>query len=231
MSTFSDVLIRHIRDVKRASIAIDAGRLAVVIANLTFLHDSVVATEQLLKEAAESTDLLPRSPFHDRLSKYYRSHLDEERDHVKWLRDDLNSAGVSVGEADRLAMAMVGTQYYLLKHAHPVALLGYMAVVEGDPVPVDVVELLERAHGKDLLRFVRIHALTDLEHRKELFEIINQSPEPLYDLIARSADNTLDYYVQAAATWGLDKTSIPRFINLGEELVGHFHSLDRHDTI
>ena len=85
---------------------------------------------------------------------------------------------------------------------HPAALLGYMAVVEGDPVPLEVVDLLERAHGKDLLRFVRFHALKDLEQRIELFEVIDDAPKPLRNYIEQSAENALDYFIQAAATWG-----------------------------
>jgi hypothetical protein len=102
-------------------------------------------------------------------------------------------------------MAMVGTQYYLIKHSHPAALLGYMAVVEGDPVPLEVVDLLERTHGQDLFRFVRFHALKDLEHRTELFEVIDHAPQPLRGLISQSAENTLYYFIHAAAAWGLSK--------------------------
>jgi hypothetical protein len=202
---FSDVLLEHIRDVKR-SFTIDASQLAVVIANLIFLHDFVVASEQLLIEAVESIDLLPGSSFHARLAEYYRSHLDEERDHVKWLREDLKSVGVSVPAAlpNKSATAMAGSQYYLLKHAHPAALLGYMAVLEGDPTPVEVVDSLEHAYGKPLLRFVRIHAVKDLEHRKELFEVIDDTPDSLRDLIAYSTDNTLDYMIAAARAWGVE---------------------------
>lgn len=204
---FSDVLITHIRDVKRTSFNNDASRRTVIIANLIFLYDAVVASERLLIEAADSTDQLLPSSFHERLGKYYRSHLNEERGHDKWLQEDLKSAGVKVplGLPNRPAMAMVGTQYYLIKHTHPAALLGYIAVLEGDPTPVEVVDTLEQAHGKPLLRCARIHALKDLEHRKELFEIIDDTPESLRGLIAYSTDNTLDYIIQAAQTWDVGK--------------------------
>jgi hypothetical protein len=204
---FSDILTAHIRDVKRTSFTIDASRLAVIKANLIFLYDAVVASEQLLIEAAASTDQLSPSSFHERLRKYYRSHLNEERGHDKWLKEDLKSIGIEVpaGLPNRPAMAMVGTQYYLIKHRHPAALLGYIAVLEGDPTPVEVVDALERAHGRPLLRFVRIHSLKDLEHRKELFEVIDASPEALHGLISYSTDNTLDYIIQAAGTWGAEK--------------------------
>jgi hypothetical protein len=198
---FSDVLLQHTRDVKRGSFLI-ANRRAVIISNLVFVHDSSVAIYRLLIEAAESTDLLPRSPFHERLAEYYRSHADEERDHAQWFREDLESVGRAPAELpDQLAMGMAGSQYYLLKHAHPVALLGYMAVLEGDPTPIEVVQSLEHAYGEQLLRCVRYHAVNDLEHRKELFAVIDDTPESLRGLIAYSADNTLDYIIQAARTW------------------------------
>jgi hypothetical protein len=199
---FSDILLQHTRDVKRRLFIIE-NRRAVVIRNLVFVHDSSVAIHQLLIEAAESTDLLPRSSFHERLAKYYKSHADEERDHASWFREDLESVDQAPAELpNQLAMAMAGSQYYLLKHVHPAALLGYMAVLEGDPTPVEVVEAMERAHGKQLLRCVRFHAVNDLEHRKELFEVIDETPQSLRGLIAYSADNTLNYLIQAARTWG-----------------------------
>jgi Iron-containing redox enzyme len=200
---FSDVLLKHINDVKQASYTIDTGRRSVLIANLIFLHDAVVASEQLLIEAAEAIDLLSQSSFHTRLATYYRSHLDEERDHVKWVREDLKSVGVNVPAElpGNLAMAMAGSQYYLLKHAHPAALLGYMAVLEGDPTPLETIDFLEQAYGKQLLRFARIHATKDLEHRKDLFEVIDNAPTSLRRLIAYSTDNTLDFMIAAARTW------------------------------
>jgi len=198
---FANALAERIRDVKKASARIDVMSFDVLAANLLFMHDAVVASERLLVEAAEAADLLPRSPFHDRLSAYFRSHLEEERGELKWLQEDLGSANITPGVPDPLAMAMVGTQYYLMKHVHPAALLGYMAVVEGDPVPVDVVRVLERTHGKQLLRFVRLHAIKDLKHREELFEVIDLSPPLIRGLVVHSAENTLRYLVDAARAW------------------------------
>jgi hypothetical protein len=213
MAQSSDVLLENIRSVKRTSFTIDTSRITVVIANLIFLHDVIAASEQLLIEAAEGLELLPRNSFHSRLAKYYRSHLDEERDHVKWLREDLKSAGVNVPAEwpHKLAMAMAGSQYYLLKHAHPAALLGHMAVLEGDPTPIEVIESLEQAHGKQLLRCVRFHAEKDLEHRKELFEVIDDAPESLCGLIGYSTGNTLDYMMQAARTWAVKNDAKERY--------------------
>jgi hypothetical protein len=52
-----------------------------------------------------------------------------------------------------------------------------------------------------LFRFMRFHAVKDLEHRKELFSIINQAPAGPAELIAYSAENVLEYFSRAAAVW------------------------------
>ncbi len=199
--SFSGALLTRIRDAKRELMSIDGRRIAVVIKNLTFLHDAVVASEQLLFEAAQLVDSLPHEPFQSRLSEYYRSHLEEERGHLTWLRSDLESVGVHPGAPNQHAMEMVGTQYYLLKHVHPAALLGYMAVVEGDPVSLAVVDSLEGLHGTTLFRFLRFHAAKDLEHRIELFEVMDAAPESAKQVIAQSAEIVLEKISQATAQW------------------------------
>jgi hypothetical protein len=206
----SDDLLAHVRDVKRTSFTIDVSRPNMVIDNVIFLHDAVVASEQLLIEAVDAIELRPQNLFDARLRNYYRSHLDEERDHIKWVRDDLKSVGVVPGKLpNKWAMGMAGSQYYLLKHTHPAALLGYMAVLEGDPTPVEAIESLEHVYGKKLLRFARFHAAKDLEHRKELFEIIDDAPDSLVGLIAYSTASTLDYMITAARTWGVPEKVTP----------------------
>jgi len=54
-------------------------------------------------------------------------------------------APVARGGAGRRGSARVGAQYYWIHHFHPVALLGYIAVLEGrPPSPTLVEELIER---------------------------------------------------------------------------------------
>lgn len=168
----------------------DAGNRDGVIQNLVFLYHACVASEGLLEEAGGIAK--------DRLADYYRSHLEEEKDEIRVLREDLASAGVTPGMPDEYSMAMVGTQYYLLKHVDPVCLLGYMAVQEADPSPIELVERLEELHGKKLFRFLKMHAIKDMEHRKELIELIDSIPEEQHGMIWFSADNTLRYLARAA---------------------------------
>jgi hypothetical protein len=191
---FSDQLIEHIRGVKR-TIAMDISRLEVVLGNLKFIYWTCLASEQLLIDAAEFTFDFPR------LAEYYQSHLEEERGEIEILVEDLESGKVDPGEPDPIAMAMIGTQYYLIKHVNSAALLGYMAVQEADPTPIEVVEALEKTYGKNLFRFVRMHAIKDLEHRKELIEVIDLAPKHLRPVIFNSSDSALGYMKGAAQIW------------------------------
>jgi hypothetical protein len=191
---FRAALMERVCQVKRAAVLVDFASPISLAANLQFLHDAMVGSEQLLRDAAAEAD--------GALADYYWEHLEEERDHVEWLREDLATGGVTLGPPDPLAMAMVGTQYYMLKHLHPASLLGYLAMTEGDPVAIETVEQLEQAYGVPLLRCIRYHATADLEHREVLFRVIEAMPERQHALIASSAENALAYLVAAATKWG-----------------------------
>lgn len=200
---FAANLLKMNSSTRRVAASIDPSQRQVVIDNLLFIRDCVVATEKLLEEGADATLVLSPSSFHSALLQYFKKHLEEERGHLDWIERDLRAAGVQGRETCRYAMALVGTQYYLIKHVHPVALLGYMAVVEGDPVSIDVVEAIENEHGFEALTFLRAHAVTDLEHKKELERMIDSAPEALRPLIERSAENVLQYLIQASNSWGI----------------------------
>ena len=208
MTRPSLAMLSRIQDAKRASRKLDASSTDLVVKNLVFVHDAVVATEQLLAEASDVAAALGGSAFDDRLADYFLRHLEEERDHVAWLRRDLESFGVRLGLPDRIAMAMVGTQYYLIKHVHPASLLGYMMVVEGDPTPLAAVDLLEKLHGRNLLRFLRVHATNDLDHRRELFELVDSAPAAVLGHVDFSMRNALACVLEAGERW-LDIESDP----------------------
>src|SRR5208282_4939709 len=215
---FSGTLLMRIHQRKTAMV-INCLRRELLIRNLEFLHSACVASEQLLLDAAGVADSLPRTPFNKKLSEYYHSHFEEEKGEISILVEDLAWAGVPPPPPCEFAMGMIGTQYYLIKHVHPSALLGYMAVQEADPTPVEVVEKFERLHGKDLFRFLRLHAIKDLEHRKELLYLINDTPIEFHDLITQSAENSLCYYAAAINTWYVpDQNSVP----IGERPVPEF---------
>lgn len=171
-----------------------------MIDNLVFMHQVIIASENLLRTAIAACD---DTPFGRRLAAYYRAHLDEERGHEQWLAEDLASAGIDVAAMplSLKAVEMAGTQYYVIQHVHAVSLLGYMAVLEGDPMPLETVAALEAAHGKALFRTLRYHAEHDIEHGKDLNEILGEVPQELMHHVINSANQTRHYLTEAAKEW------------------------------
>lgn len=76
-----------------------------------------------------------QGPLEEWLKQYYMDHATEEEEHGEWLLEDLDSLGVGRGRVlERLpyasVAALVGSQYYWMKHVHPIAYLGFIAVLE-----------------------------------------------------------------------------------------------------
>jgi len=198
----AQAVIAAINTVYRASAPVNFLDKSVALSNLVFMHQVITASESLMQEALKVAE----AP----LSAYLTAHAEEEQDHAQWLAADLLTAGVDVEKLPkfRRAVAMAGSQYYLIKHQSPYALIGYMAVLEGLPVALETVDALEQAHGKDLFRTLRYHAEHDLEHRKELFAFIDENPRPE---IMQSAVETAKYMnelsddLQNGSLWDLIK--------------------------
>jgi hypothetical protein len=171
--TLSDKIITTVGRLRENSPRINLTNRSTLIHNLLWMYQVMCASESLMEEA------IPLSP--PTLATYLRHHLEEERNHDEWLADDLVSIGVDVEvmPLNRNAVELAGTQYYLIKHVSPVCLLGYMAVLEGFPFPVSACDELETLHGKKVIRCLRYHAENDIEHRKELFRIIDKMNNPL----------------------------------------------------
>jgi Iron-containing redox enzyme len=194
-------LVQYIRHARSAA-PVDLSDPRVLTRNLLFLHDCVVATQPLMLDAAVMAMMKRGDGYCGALARYYREHCEEEAGHLQWLQDDMAALGIVPNDPpDPLAMAMIGTQYYLLKHMHPATLLGYFAVAEGEPTSLDLVAELERIHGIAGMTFIRQHAISDLEHRHDVHHMIDAAPESLMPAIRLSAHNVLGYYAFAAQAW------------------------------
>jgi Iron-containing redox enzyme len=106
---------------------------------------------------------------------YLAHHIREERHHDDWLLADLGVLGVtSEAVSSRMpsptVAALVGAQYYWIQHYHPVALLGYIAVLEGTPPVAEHVEGVIARTGipRDAFRTILRHADLDPHHRDGL---------------------------------------------------------------
>jgi hypothetical protein len=144
---------------------------------------------------------MSQSSYSRQLLHYYIEHLQEERDHARWLYEDLTTHGITLVKPDEYAMSMIGVQYYMVFHLHPCSILGYMAVVEGVPTPLPEIERLEKIYGRKLFRFARYHAEKDQVHKIELFQKISETPQEYQMLIFNSAESTLRFISEAAKGW------------------------------
>jgi len=150
----------------------------------TLLHQIVRASVPLMElassVAAQRADV---DPVCRHLQPYLATHAIEERDHDEWLWQDFETAGIPREEilgqipAPNVA-ALVGAQYYWVQHHHPVALLGYMRVLEGNPPSISHVELLERKSKlpRALFRTYRLHGELDPDHIREMDSFIDSLP-------------------------------------------------------
>lgn len=149
---------------------------------LRVLHGMVRATVPLVLDA--TTACLSRDDrIAGRLACYLTRHVHEEYGHDLDVVRDYAAAG---GDRDALlngpqnpaVAAIVGCQYYWIRHVHPVALLGHIAVLEGYPPPAGLAPFLARHTGlpQDAFSTLTKHASLDGTHREELWRAIDGLP-------------------------------------------------------
>jgi hypothetical protein len=115
------------------------------------------------------------------LDRYLRRHIVEERGHDDWILADLAAAGATpdLRAAPPPAVArLVGPQYYWILHHDPVALLGYIAVLEGNaPAPALADWIVARTGlPPGAVRTVRDHAVLDVAHADEVLALLDALP-------------------------------------------------------
>ena len=135
------------------------------------------------------------------LAKYLDHHIAEEADHEAWLLDDMEFIGMDrdwvLSRPPSPAVAtLIGAQYAWILHAHPVALFGYLILLEGNPPLIEHLEEIQRKTGypAEAFRCLREHAIADPDHIMELNRTLDEmplSPEQT-SLVAMSAFHALD---------------------------------------
>jgi hypothetical protein len=176
-------------------------RLAELIPDYLFLIHSIIrASVPLMERARDRSALLGgKDSLAESLAEYLGQHVNEERHHDDWLLDDLDELGIS-REAVWSRMpsptvaSLVGAQYYWINHHHPVALLGYIALLEGDPpVESQIADVIDRTGlpERAFRTFIK-HARLDPHHRDDLNSALDSMPltEEHETLIATSALET-----------------------------------------
>jgi hypothetical protein len=168
---------------------------------LATMHGIVRSAVPLIEAAAErARELAPDDEVAALLAPYLAHHAPEEAGHDRWLLQDLEALGADPDEALRRTPSarvatLVGAQYYWLRHAHPVSLLGHMAVVEGYGPRPGFAQRLQELTGYPIeaFRAIKRHEKLDIAHRRELYETIDSLPlRPEHEsLIGVSALHTM----------------------------------------
>jgi pyrroloquinoline quinone (PQQ) biosynthesis protein C len=148
---------------------------------LRVMHGVIRASVPLMRLAARRcTELGPRDPVAAPLRRYLDRHIVEEHEHDEWLLADLAALGHDPGRAraeqpSPAVARLVGAQYYWTQHHHPVALLGYIAVLESNAPAASLAGWLVSAAGVPTagVRTVRAHAALDTAHASAVFDLLD----------------------------------------------------------
>jgi hypothetical protein len=148
------------------------------------MHCVVRASVPLMETARDRAAESPESDHVARgLASYLEQHVPEEQDHDAWLLDDLAALGYDPSAMlarppTPTVAAAVGAQYYWILHYHPVAVLGYIAVLEGYPPTPDMVDELAGRTGfpRAAFRTLAAHAELDPGHREEMDAALDELP-------------------------------------------------------
>ena len=184
-------------------------RLREIYPEFLFRNHSVIRSSvPLMKAAAKASEkLLDSDPIAEGMLAYFQKHIPEETGHDEWVLDDLATLGYDRSEVLRRlpppsAAALAGAQYYWINHVHPVALLGFIAVLEGTPPDVEFFEATADRIGLPRRAFsnLLLHGKLDPQHRDDLDNTLDALPltEAHHALMGVSAFQTIGLLTQVA---------------------------------
>lgn len=147
-------------------------------------HEIIRATVPLTEVAATRAEAMAADdPVASSLARYLEEHVEEELGHDDRLLDDLELIGVNratvLGRMPSPSVAsLVGAQYYWIHHHHPIAFLGFVALMEGHPPTPRLIETLIAATGypRAAFRTFEEHGELDPGHRDRLDQTIDALP-------------------------------------------------------
>jgi pyrroloquinoline quinone (PQQ) biosynthesis protein C len=123
-----------------------------------------------LTRAQSATDAVARE-----LADYMGIHVEEERGHDRWLLEDIQTLGFEEQEILQsqpcaAVVNLIGAQYFWMTHVHPVAIMGYMILMEGyAPVTSQLEDIRVRSGAPaSAFRCLQRHAEDDPGHLADL---------------------------------------------------------------
>ncbi len=147
---------------------------------------SIIRASVPLMEAAEQACGFPQhldDPALQGFARYLRRHIPEETGHADWILNDgeamgLDRAAILARLPGEAATQVVGVQYYWIYHYNPIALIGHIATLEGNPPTIDLVEQVAEKHklSHDCFSSFIYHARIDPQHGRDLNEVLDALP-------------------------------------------------------
>jgi hypothetical protein len=168
---------------------------------LVQLHRVMQGGITLMRVARDQALARRGDPVANIIAPYLLQHIDEEKDHCAWLLDDIETLGITsrqVAEATPLTsvVSLLGAQYFWALNIHPVAVFGYLIVLEGYAPIAEQLEAIRIRTGLPgtAFRCLIAHADNDPHHLADLNHTLDSmplSPEQ-QEYVALSAFHTID---------------------------------------
>ncbi len=137
----------------------------------------------LMATARDRACGLAGDPVADATAVYLDAHIREEKDHDEWLLQDIESIGILPDEVlnatpGPAVVSLLGAQYFWLFYAHPVAIFGYLIVLEGYPPLAQQLDEIRIRTGfpESAFRCLKAHAEDDPGHIAMLNSTLDQMP-------------------------------------------------------
>lgn len=177
------------------------GLAGMLPAFLVQLHRVMKGGIDLMRLARERALAMPGDPVAAIVADYLEQHILEEKDHDAWLLDDIGTLGISPAEVDRATplasvVSLLGAQYFWAVNIHPVAVFGYLIVLEGKPPVASELESIRLRSGLPATAFRCLleHADNDPHHIADLNRTLDAMPLTAEQekYLALSAFHTID---------------------------------------
>ncbi len=151
---------------------------------LFFTHCIIRASVPVMQTALDRARTISSGdPVAAGVAAYLDEHIAEELHHDDWVLDDLDVLGGDRGALlarppSPTVASLVGAQYYWIAHHHPVAVMGYIALLEGYPPSAELIDgLIDRTgHPPEAFRTLLAHGSLDEHHRLEFDRALDDLP-------------------------------------------------------
>lgn len=154
---------------------LDHPQLADLWPRYLWREHAIIRATVPLTIAARTRAAASADPVCTPLVHYLDEHVGEEEGHDAMLLEDLEALGFARGDILRgmpspTVAQIVGAQYYWIEHHHPLAFLGFVAVMEGFPPPATLIATLRARTNLPAAAFrtYEEHARLDPGHRDHL---------------------------------------------------------------